>query len=56
MTADGILAAKDIEARLTNPENKKLLEEGHALVCLNPEIGHILMGTEDVPYCLTRHA
>ena len=54
MTADGILAAKDIEARLTNPENKKLLEEGHALVCLNPEIGHILMGTEDVPYCLAR--
>ncbi len=54
MTADGLLMAKDTEARLQNPENKRLLDEGHKLVCLNPEVGHILMGTEDVPYCLAR--
>lgn len=45
-TAEGILAAQRIEAKLTNPENKKLLAEGHALVALNPEIGHVRMGYE----------
>ncbi|MHA1731971.1 MAG: sugar phosphate isomerase/epimerase family protein [Promethearchaeota archaeon] len=47
-TAEGILAAQGIEARLENEENRKLLAEGHALFTLNPEIGHVRMGFEPV--------
>ena len=53
-TADGLLLCRDIEARLTHPRNRKLLEEGHALVAMQPEIGHICMGFEDVPYAFAR--
>ncbi|MCG8458258.1 MAG: hypothetical protein MI919_18420, partial [Holophagales bacterium] len=31
----------------------ELLDEGHALFCMNPEIGHLLMGFEDLPYALS---
>ncbi|PMQ01524.1 MAG: xylose isomerase [Dictyoglomus sp. NZ13-RE01] len=55
-TADGILAARDIEAQLKNPENLKILQEGHALVGLNPEVGHVRMGFEDLPYAYMRVA
>lgn len=48
-TAEGILAAQRIEARLRNPVNRKLLDEGHALVGLNPETGHVKMGFEMLP-------
>jgi len=48
-TAEGILAAQRIEKNLQNPENKKLLEEGHALVGLNPEVGHVKMSYEILP-------
>jgi xylose isomerase len=48
-TAEGILAAQRTEARLTNPANRRLLEEGHALVGLNPETGHVKMGFEMLP-------
>lgn len=48
-TAEGILAAQRIEGRLRNPENRKLLEEGQTLVCLNPEVGHVKMGFEMLP-------
>ena len=30
--------------------NRALLADGHALCCMNPEIGHVLMGYEDLPY------
>lgn len=53
-TADGLLMAKDVEKRLRNPENLKLLEQGHALVGLNPEVGHVRMGFEDVAYAYAR--
>ena len=46
-TAEGVLAAQRVEARMKNAENRKLLEEGHALVALNPEIGHVRMGFEE---------
>jgi xylose isomerase len=46
-TAEGILAGGRIEARMQNAENRRLLDEGHHLVCLNPEIGHVRMGFED---------
>ena len=46
-TAEGILAAQRIEARLKNPANRRLLDEGHTLFGMNPEIGHVRMGFED---------
>ena len=49
-TPEGLLLASKVEALLKNPENRRLLDEGHALVGLNPEVGHMLMGYEDVPY------
>jgi len=48
-TAEGVLAAQRIEARLRHPENRRLLAEGHALVGLNPETGHVKMGFEMLP-------
>lgn len=53
-TADGLILARDVESRLRNPENKKLIEEGHALVGMQPEIGHIRMGYEDTPYVFSK--
>jgi len=53
-TADGLIACKDIEGRLTNPVNKELLEKGVPLMGMQPEIGHIRMGGEDTPYAIAR--
>jgi xylose isomerase len=47
-TADGIIMARNVEARLKNPVNRRLLDAGHCLVGLNPEIGHVRMGFEEV--------
>src|SRR4051812_18841774 len=49
-TFEGILLGMKTEALLQNPENKALLAEGHTLVGLNPEVGHMLMGYEDPAY------
>jgi xylose isomerase len=49
-TANGILMARNVETLLTSKENKKLLNDGHALVTLNPEVGHVLMGHEELAY------
>ncbi len=49
-TANGILMARNTESLLTSKENKKILSEGHALVGLNPEVGHVLMGHEELAY------
>ncbi|MEO8288032.1 MAG: TIM barrel protein [Chloroflexota bacterium] len=49
-TAEGLLLASKVEGLLKNPENRRLLDEGHALMGLNPEVGHMLMGYEDLPY------
>jgi xylose isomerase len=51
-TANGLLMARDVEKRLKDPENRKILEKGHTLVALNPEIGHVLMGHEDLAYAI----
>ena len=48
-TAEGILAAMRVEGMLNNAENKRLLAEGHCLVGLNPEIGHVKMSYEMLP-------
>jgi len=49
-TANGLLMARDVEALLSAPQNKKTLSDGHALVGLNPEVGHVLMGHEELAY------
>jgi len=51
-TANGILMTRNVEALLKADENKRLLKEGHALVGLNPEVGHVLMGHEELAYTL----
>ena len=55
-TGDGLLMARDVEARLKNPVNRKLLTEGHCIVGFQPEIGHILMGYEALPQAYMRIA
>lgn len=52
-TAEGLLLGHKVEALLQNPINQKLLNEGHALVGMNPEVGHMLMGYEDLAYSFT---
>jgi xylose isomerase len=53
-TADGLLMCQRVESLLNNRKNKSLLKEGHALVAMNPEVGHVLMGFEDLPYAFAR--
>ena len=52
-TPEGLLMASKTEGLLKNPKNTKLLGAGHALVGLNPEVGHVLMGFEDLPNALS---
>ncbi|MCD6416759.1 MAG: xylose isomerase [Planctomycetes bacterium] len=52
-TPEGILMAQKTESLLRSPENRSILEGGDALVGLNPEVGHVLMGYEDLPYALS---
>jgi xylose isomerase len=47
-TAEGLLLGHMVESKLTHAENRKLLADGHALCCMNPEVGHVLMGFEDL--------
>jgi len=49
-TPEGMLLCHMVEERLQNPENRHVLVDGHALVGLNPEVGHVLMAYEDLPY------
>ncbi|HYM70143.1 MAG TPA: TIM barrel protein [bacterium] len=49
-TAEGLLMAQQVESMLRHSENRRLLDEGHALMALNPEAGHMLMGYEDLAY------
>jgi len=52
-TPEGILMAQKVEALLRAPENRGPLDQGHAMVGLNPEVGHVLMGHEDLPYAFS---
>ena len=49
-TAEGMLLCHQVESLLKNPENRKILDGGDALCCLNLEVGHALMAYEDLPY------
>jgi xylose isomerase len=53
LTPEGVLLGHQVEAKLEAEENRRLLAEGHRLLCMNPEIGHLLMGFEDLPYALS---
>lgn len=53
LTPEGVLLGHEVEAKLQNSENRRLLDEGHKLMCMNPEIGHVHMGFEDLPYALS---
>lgn len=53
LTPEGLLLANLVEPMLCAPENRKLLSDGHRLVCMNPEIGHMLMGYEDPAYAIS---
>ena len=52
-TAEGVLLGHQVENLLRHDENRRLLQDGHTLLCMNPEIGHLLMGFEDVSYALS---
>ncbi|MBX3410535.1 MAG: hypothetical protein KF859_11690 [Phycisphaeraceae bacterium] len=52
-TPEGVLLGRDVESCLRSPENAALLAQGHRLCCMNPEIGHMLMGYEDPPYAFS---
>lgn len=52
-TAEGLLLCQQVESKLRAPENRALLSAGHALCGLNPEIGHVLMGFEDLAYAFS---
>ncbi len=49
-TSEGMLMCRAVESTLGAEANRDLLKEKHALCCMNPEIGHVLMGYEDLPY------
>ncbi len=49
-TPEGMLCCHKVESLLKNSENRKILDQGHSLCCLNPEIGHAMMAYEDLPY------
>lgn len=52
-TPEGLLLAHQVESMLRAKENRRLLDEGHKLVCMNPEVGHVLMGFEDLAYAFS---
>jgi xylose isomerase len=47
-TAEGMLLCHAVERKLRNPDNRRLLDDGHVLCAMNPEVGHVLMGYEDL--------
>ena len=53
LTSEGMLLGHQVEARLEAEENRRLLAQGHKLFCMNPEVGHALMGFEDLPYAFS---
>ncbi|MCK4872025.1 MAG: TIM barrel protein [Phycisphaerales bacterium] len=52
-TPEGLLLGKHVESLLTTNENRRLLDDGHRLCCMNPEVGHVLMGFEDLAYAFS---
>ena len=53
LTPEGVLLGHQVEAMLEADENRQMLADGHCIVAMNPEIGHLMMGYEDLPYALS---
>ena len=53
-TPEGLLLGLKVEGLLGHKTNRDLLDQGHALVAMNPEIGHMLMAFEDLPYAFSQ--
>lgn len=51
-TANGLIMARNVESLLGAEENLAILDDGRVLVGLNPEVGHVLMGHEELAYAL----
>lgn len=49
-TSDGVLVCHKVEQRLRHVENRSAIDGGRPLMGLNPEVGHMLMGYEDLSY------
>jgi len=52
-TPEGLLMGQKTEAMLKNPVNRTILDKGEALIGMNPEVGHVLMGYEDLAYAFS---
>ena len=52
-TPEGVLLGHQVESKLRADANRAILDEGHALCCMNPEVGHVMMGFEDLPYAFS---
>ena len=52
-TPEGILMAQKTEALLRSEVSQAILKKGESLVGINPEVGHVLMGCEDLPYAFS---
>jgi len=52
-TAEGILLAQKVEANLRADTHRRLLQRGISRVGLNPEVGHMLMGGEDLAHAFS---
>ncbi|MHC5008240.1 MAG: TIM barrel protein [Planctomycetota bacterium] len=52
-TPEGLLLGRHVESLLAHVDNRALLDEGHNLCCMNPEVGHVLMGYEDLAYAFS---
>lgn len=52
-TAEGLLMASKTEALLQAEENRRILDAGDTLIGMNPEVGHVLMAFEDLPYAFS---
>lgn len=49
-TPEAILCCEKVEGMLRNEKNLNILKRGHALMAMNPEVGHMLMAFEDAAY------
>ena len=52
-TPEGVLLGQQVEAMLQQDENCRLLGDGHKLLCMNPEVGHLVMAHEEISYALS---
>ena len=52
-TPEAIMLCEKVEGMLKAEDNEVILAEGHSMMALNPEVGHVLMGYEDLAYAFS---